>query len=105
MTKVHTSYEKNVLKIPIFCGRITRFCCQCVSPDSLEKDEEKFINFKKLILKDDKFLNQYSNDKDDDDLLIRKQTIDKVKASRRLFIAVARKISLTKKINEPPFVI
>ncbi|QGP56578.1 hypothetical protein PsalMR5_04069 [Piscirickettsia salmonis] len=68
--------------------------------DSLEKDEEKFINFKKSILQDDKFLNQYSNDKDDDGLLISKQTIDKVKASRRLFIAVARKISLTKKINE-----
>ncbi|ALB23820.1 Transposase, IS30 family [Piscirickettsia salmonis] len=34
MTKVHTSYEKNVLKIPIFCGCITRFCCQCVSPDT-----------------------------------------------------------------------
>ncbi|QGO00719.1 hypothetical protein Psal013_00060 [Piscirickettsia salmonis] len=32
MTRVHTSYEKNVLKIPIFCGCITRFCCQCVSP-------------------------------------------------------------------------
>ncbi|QHS26049.1 hypothetical protein GW537_07325 [Piscirickettsia salmonis] len=26
------AYEKNVLKIPIFCGCITRFCCQCVSP-------------------------------------------------------------------------
>ncbi|QGP57148.1 hypothetical protein PsalMR5_04605 (plasmid) [Piscirickettsia salmonis] len=41
MTKVHTSYEKNVLKIPIFCGCITRFCCQCVSPVTNQKSKKE----------------------------------------------------------------
>ncbi|ALT18372.1 hypothetical protein AVI53_01445 [Piscirickettsia salmonis] len=35
MTKLHASYEKNVLKIPIFYRCITGFCCQCVSPESV----------------------------------------------------------------------
>ncbi|ALB24181.1 hypothetical protein Psal006b_00166 [Piscirickettsia salmonis] len=33
MTKLHASYEKNLLKIPIFYRCIAGFCCQCVSPE------------------------------------------------------------------------